>query len=895
MKKFKSVIATCLLAFVSFIGAVGCKEDTPSSNPPPHAHTYSTTLSKDETHHWYSATCEHTNEVKGKTEHTFNEGVTQENGDIIYTCTACGYTKTTVHTHTYSTTLSKDETHHWYSATCGHASVEKDKATHIFDAGVLQTNGGKLYTCTACGYSYTKLEIKARLKNANATWHRTQEIAPLIEVMLVNEENQTDGDWLSITSDNITAYTITETQIKVTVCVTIANKAYCDEVIIPLSPTLVSVNALLSQPVNADYLVTGVVVAFATTVNENQILIADRTTGDIIAVTALGEGEVVWGSFVSDGLEVGDEVVLPVKLLRKATSSANADSNKLYAKYIGENLTTAVVSKDNSVSFTESPTVIDSQADLNEFLSSANRTTNAYKRVKLRGEMNFILNADYEAFEFWFYDNQADEIDDLKIDGLFPVFSNASVYYGTGKNFSDLVFGNKLYPNDIASPENIIIEIEALYLGGNDAYTQFVILDGTTVKKATPELLTTTLTAPKETTYPMLSTLNLTGAKITYTYDISSSVVVEVTEDMLDETTIPDFTTPGVFRVEGTHENYDFYFDIEVLDVQVSSIQIATQPTKTVYSHREKFGELDLTGATLRVNYSDSTNEVIPITSAMLNLDESDAWQIGEVDYAISYLGKTTALTVTYEYQTVSIAQFKQGTVGSTYELTGIVVGAVSSHAYAEILLKSKTTNDMISVANTGVAGAYNAPALDTSVLKAGDEIVISATLYYTSTSAKDIGNRERYHATVVADEFKQNLIILSSNNAVTYDLTGVTEISTQEQLVTFLNSSARFYSIVKFTGLKAVYASGKGYRIFFGNSVTSDATQKINTISPLFFTNNANNFLTKDISSYFTNNKSTSYSSPATANCDIYAVLLGGNSYYHDFAILDDSWMVTK
>lgn len=69
----------------------------PARTTPPHVHTYNTTSwEKDDDNHWHKATCEHTEEVKDKAAHTWDEGeVTAPaqpgiEGVKTYTCTACG-------------------------------------------------------------------------------------------------------------------------------------------------------------------------------------------------------------------------------------------------------------------------------------------------------------------------------------------------------------------------------------------------------------------------------------------------------------------------------------------------------------------------------------------------------------------------------------------------------------------------------------------------------------------------------------------------------------------------------------------------------------------------------------------------------------------------------------
>ena len=67
-----------------------------------HEHTFSSDWSKDATYHWHAATCEHTDQVSGKAEHTWNSGevttpaTETTEGVKTYTCTVCGQTKTEV-------------------------------------------------------------------------------------------------------------------------------------------------------------------------------------------------------------------------------------------------------------------------------------------------------------------------------------------------------------------------------------------------------------------------------------------------------------------------------------------------------------------------------------------------------------------------------------------------------------------------------------------------------------------------------------------------------------------------------------------------------------------------------------------------------------------------------
>jgi len=64
--------------------------------------------------------------------------------DEIYITTDLNDPYVKNHEHTYSTQWSKDETHHWHAATCGHAEVVSGKGEHVF------TNDADT-TCNTCG------------------------------------------------------------------------------------------------------------------------------------------------------------------------------------------------------------------------------------------------------------------------------------------------------------------------------------------------------------------------------------------------------------------------------------------------------------------------------------------------------------------------------------------------------------------------------------------------------------------------------------------------------------------------------------------------------------------------------------------------------------------------
>ena len=68
-----------------------------------------------------------------------------------------------VHTHTYSTEWTSDESVHWHSATCGCKDLKVEKFVHTFGDWITtqepteEAEGSKERTCTVCGYKATEV------------------------------------------------------------------------------------------------------------------------------------------------------------------------------------------------------------------------------------------------------------------------------------------------------------------------------------------------------------------------------------------------------------------------------------------------------------------------------------------------------------------------------------------------------------------------------------------------------------------------------------------------------------------------------------------------------------------------------------------------------------------
>ncbi len=710
--------------------------------------------------------------------------------------------------------------------------------------------------------------------------------------------NGTTGEWYTVTEEAVANACIVGDKLYVDIVQRLENKTFTATVDLEFveSQTL-SVSQLKHSALDGEYLVKGVLISIATAVSTEEFIIADPDTGDIIGVVGLQTSGVIYDyNFDTHGFEIGDELVLPVTLQQKFYTS-NSATGRVFAQYQGGTVySTAVASKGNSVNINKDNAVaIESQQDLVNFLTEPARQENHYKIVKISGQMNLVSYTNSAHLRFWLEDGIIDSLSEQYVGGgtLSPCFNDASQFYTTGTTFTEMLFGKQsAVSQDWDNPSTQIVEMYALYFGGNNFYHEFVVLDESDVKIVEPVIACVEASTTQDVLF-LGDQFDLANATLTVKYANRSDETVAVTTQMLDASTLPNTSVAGIYTVKGTYEGCDFSFIVEVMEKVIGSISVATMPNVTTYTHRDTPATFDLVGGKISVNYTNGTNELVDMTAEMFSADRPEGWKIGDVEYPISYLGFTTTATFTIQNTALSIAQFLAGTVGETYDVTGVIVGPASSHGAAELVIKDKNCNSVLGIFNTGVVGTYTAISLDTDVVNVGDEVIISAKL--TLSAATAVGLSGRLYADVNGLKFANNTLIVSHENPLNMAAlkTDAVEIDSQEELKAFINSGTNFYKVAKLVGVKGVVAYD-GYRAFFGNDVTALADQRINGghMSPFIYRVNANYYLTNDIQTYFANPESTDFTNPATTKATIYVLYLGGNNYYYDLVVMDDSWV---
>ena len=168
MKRKMLLVALALVcALTCAFGLVACdngNNDNGGDNKPSHTHTYSTTWTRNETHHWHNCTITGCEEKEGYAEHDFT------NGDCV-----CGQT----HPHIWSQTWEKNETHHWRTCIVTGCEEKDGYAEHDF------TNGD----CAVCGKKPATKELKYTLNGDGKSYTVTGINQDVADIVIAAEYN----------------------------------------------------------------------------------------------------------------------------------------------------------------------------------------------------------------------------------------------------------------------------------------------------------------------------------------------------------------------------------------------------------------------------------------------------------------------------------------------------------------------------------------------------------------------------------------------------------------------------------------------------------------------------------------------------------------------------------
>ena len=196
--------------------------------------------------------------------------------------------------------------------------------------------------------------------------------------------------------------------------------------------------------------------------------------------------------------------------------------------------------------------------------------------------------------------------------------------------------------------------------------------------------------------------VNVLGGQLRITYSNGKSYLIELTRAM---TSGFDNTKLGTNVITVRVGDATTTFQIQIEEIRLSAISMATQPETTLYLKGN--AQLDLTGATLRLEYNLGSTEIIPITSDMVT--GFDPHTAGTQELTVTYENLTTGFTVNVvdnDLKSISIhrlpEQLEYQLEREELNLTGAVLSAVYGYEGEKLI---PITSEMVSGFDKNVAG----------------------------------------------------------------------------------------------------------------------------------------------------------------------------------------------
>lgn len=764
--------------------------------------------------------------------------------------------------------------------------------------------------CVTVKYCGKELKVNVTVKKANprevddvilntddVMYVPTFDTSSLVKYKVKYSDGTSDEEWTDALADDFVSYTAADGYITMNMKLFVKNKFFEKSAKYKVSTDFVTVKQLLDNGVDGKtYLLDGIVIAIGGTGAASpgvELEIYDQASGKIIGVTgAYGAGGTTKCDLDTHGFAVGQHVRLPVRLTQHGEAKkGHSDFDKMYATYQGGTLySTAVIEEKTNYTFDFANALqINTQQDLVDMLCKENRANNFYKLVKISGPFQLVQYG--ENYYRFYLDPSIKALADQRIDGnCSPVFQVGNHYYSLGSKTAipEMLIGDKTWSStSFENPGKVSKNVYALFIGGNNYYHQFIILDESWITDYRT-LTDTKFDAPATTEYYVGSELDLTGAKITYTYDNGDVETVNVTKDMIKADTLPNMDAEGTYTVKVEHNGTEFSFTVTVTKPS-ATIELASALEKGTYTYFEGFESVVAELVKLQINHvNGATKTAVPITADMVSCKE---WKVGEVEVVITYqeLVCTVKVNVTAPDKNLTIAEArKMYATDEQYTITGVVVSAafISGTAKApengELLIKDKATSKVI-----GVKGLVKSSDNRLAGFDVGDEVTFTVNFQATTTSS----SHSEYGKIAPYVVEGTTPTVVSKGNSAMLDLASAVELGSQEDLTTFMKDAAtrcdNLYKLVKFKRNEATfitYNAGK-YLSFTGKNV------KIDGLS--VYLHDFNREMTLPGVASYDAVLGTS-ADVKSIDADVYLLYIGGQGkYYHQFVLLGTDYIV--
>ena len=743
-------------------------------------------------------------------------------------------------------------------------------------------------------------EVADVILNTDVMYVPTFDTSSLVKYKVKYSDGTIDEEWTDALADDFVSYTADNGYITMNMKLFVKNKFFEKSAKYQVSTDFVTVEQLLNKGIDGKtYLLDGIVIAIGGTGASTpgaELEIYDQASGKIIGVTgAYGNGGTLTFDLDTHGFAVGQHVRIPVQLTQHGESKAgHSDFGKIYATYQGGTLySTAIIEQKANYTFDLANALqINTQQDLVDMLCKENRANNFYKLVKINGPFQLVkYNTTYYRF---YLDPSITALADQRIDGnCSPVFQVGNHYYSLGSQnaIPEMLIGDATWSStSFANPGKVSKNVYALFIGGNNYYHQFIILDESWITDYRT-LTDTKFDAPSQTEYYVGSELDLTGAKITYTYANGDVETVNVTKDMIKADTLPNMDAEGSYTVRVEHNGKEFTFNVNVVE-PTATIELASALTKGEYSYFDGFDAVVAELVKLQINHiNGATKTEVPITADMVSCKE---WKVGEVEVVITYqeLVCTVKVTVTAPAKNLTVAQArKMYATDEQYTLTGVVVSAAfiggtkASPTNGELLIKDTATSAII-----GVKGLVTSFDNRLAGYEVGDEVsfTVNFKVTTTTTNTSECGKIAPY---VVAETTPT---VNSKGNGAMLDLSSAVELGSQDELAAFLKDAAtrcgNMYQLVKFKRNVTTFVDNQNNGINKYLTFTG-ARAKVDDKDAYLHAMNCEMTL-PGVASY--DAVLGTSAEVKSIDADVYLLYIGGQGkYYHHFVLLGTDYIV--
>lgn len=231
------------------------------------------------------------------------------------------------------------------------------------------------------------------------------------------------------------------------------------------------------------------------------------------------------------------------------------------------------------------------------------------------------------------------------------------------------------------------------------------------------------------------------------------------------------------------------------------------------------------------------------------------------------------------------------------YSVEGIVVSVASTMAREEYIVKDVQSDRFIGISGILNTGSVTGQTIVPRYVR-GDRVCIPVKLVKDEEQAQ-YSDSFKIHGVYAGGSIYETGVI-EKNVDLGLKYAGATQITGQAGLQDFLsveNRPSNHYKLVKLEGPLYIIRYGSTnyhYRFFFTDiSSKTLAAQKVDNCSPCFMSANQYQLTEKTVGELLAGDKNwapASWSDPGVAHKTVYALFIGGNSYYHEFIILEES-----